>query len=143
MAVFFLLWLYLFFTFQVCPFFWSVVDKNAFDEPYYLYSSFFFCFLINIVISLWKENFNFNKDIFYKFFSFLFRPLGFIITYFICEFKKFFSFFKNIKYKKILNLLYVFLKSVLKLPGLVWRPIFKKWSYFGYFRINKSKWISK
>lgn len=138
--MFILLWLYLFFTFQVCPFFWTIVDKNALEEPYYLYSSFLFCLILNYLVSYWRENFNNNKDILYKFISFLFRPFGIIITFFVCEYKKIYSFLKTMKYKKILDLIKFFFKFVINIPGLIWRPIFKKWSYFGYFRTNKSKW---
>jgi len=138
--MFILLWLYLFFTFQVCPFFWSIVDKSALDEPYYLYTSFLICLVLNFFISYWRENFNNNKDILYKFISFLFKPLGFIITFFVCELNKILNFVKTMKYKKFLDLFKVFLNFIYSLPGLIWRPIFKKSSYFGYFRINKSKW---
>ena len=55
-------------------------------------------------------------------------------------------------FKKIYNFIYiksfVFLKSCFNFLNLyfknifiIWRPLFKKWSYFGYFRTNRSKWI--
>ena len=140
--MFILLWVYLYFTFQVCPFFWAIVDKNALEDPFYFYSSFLVCFLISYLINFWKENFNNNKDILYKFISFLFKPFGYIWTFFSCEVKKFFNFLKNFKYKKMITIFYIFFLNYWNKIKPLWRPIFRRWSYFGYFRINKSKWIN-
>lgn len=138
--MFILVWLYLLFTFYVCPFFWEIIDSGVLENTYYFYLSFLFCFFINYFISYWKENFNNNKDILFKFISFLFKPFAYLFTFILCEIKKFYNFLKNFKFKKIINISYLYFKNLLSKLSTIWRPIFKKWSYFGYFRTNKSKW---
>jgi hypothetical protein len=73
----------------------------------------------------------------------LFRNyLKLLINYLIIIFKKlslhFFSFFLNFhinfgkNYLSHLNLFQI----------ILWKPIFKKWSYFGLFRSYRSKWLN-
>lgn len=138
--MFILLWLYLFLTFQVCPFFWAIVDKSALDEPYYLYTSFLFCLILNFFISYWRENFNNNKDILYKFFSLFFKPFSIFFTLAYAHLKRFFYFSNNFNLVKFVEFFSNFLNKFNIKSFLIWRPLFRKWSYFGYFKSNRSKW---
>jgi len=138
--MFILTWLYIGITLEFCPFFWDILDEGAFESPYFFYTSFLFFFLINYIVIIWKESFNNNKDLLYKFVYFFFRPFSLFITYILGEIKRFYVFLIKFEYK-------IFFKTVydlifLKLGGffLIWRPLFRKWSYFGYFRSNRSKW---
>jgi hypothetical protein len=45
-----------------------------------------------------------------------------------------------------INTLYVFIKICLNFflrAGLVWKPLFKKSSYFGLYRSNRNQWLNK
>lgn len=140
MVVFVLTWLYIGFTFEACPFFWDIIDSGIFDNPYFFYYSFFFLFLMNYYFVFWSESFNNNKDVLYKFFSLLWRPFSIFFTLAYAHIKRYvhfsvyFNWFRSIT--TYLNLIYNFCLFYF----LIWRPLFRKWSYFGYFRTNRSKW---
>jgi len=140
MVVFLLTWLYIGFTFEVCPFFWDIIDSGIFDNPYFFYYSFIILFLINYLFIIWKESFNNNKDVLYRFFSLLIRPFSIFFTLVFAHLKRFFHFLFNFEYKSSIKTVYNLLKNIDFKSFLIWKPLFKKWSYFGYFRTNRSKW---
>lgn len=138
--MFLLTWLYIAFTFEVCPFFWDIIDNGIFDTPFFFYYSFFILFFLNYSVITWKEFFNNNKDVIYNFFSLCFRPFSIFFTLLFAHLKRFFHFLVYFDYKDFFkicsNLFFKFFSNFL----MIWRPLFRKWSYFGYFRTNRSKW---
>ena len=140
MVVFLLTWLYIGFTFEVCPFFWDIVDNDMFDNPYFFYYSFFSLFLLNYFVISWKESFNNNKDILYNFFSLCIRPFSIFFTLFYAHVKRFFHFSFNFNFNNLISTISNIFDKIYSSSFLVWKPLFRKWSYFGYFRTNRSKW---
>lgn len=63
-----------------------------------------------------------------------------LLNYILVHIKKYFIHFLKFYLFNSFNYLYLYLKSILPQLPLLWRPIFKKWSYFGLFRTYRSKW---
>jgi hypothetical protein len=140
MVVFLLTWLYIAFTFEVCPFFWDIIDNGIFDTPFFFYYSFFILFLLNYSVIIWKEFFNNNKDVIYNFFSLCLRPFSIFFTLFFAHLKRFSHFLVHFDYKNFIKITFDLFFKFFSNFFMIWRPLFRKWSYFGYFRTNRSKW---
>ena len=140
MVVFLLTWLYIAFTFEVCPFFWDIIDDGIFDAPLFFYYSFFSLFLINYFVIVWKESFNNNKDLILKFFNLCLRPFSILFTLIFAYVKRFVYFLIRFEYRNFFTTLLHFFSKFYSSSFIIWRPLFRKWSYFGYFRTNRSKW---
>lgn len=137
------LWLYLALTFEMCPLFWNVIEFSVHHKHFFFYSSFLVCFLFNyFILNLeWKEIFNKNADLALKFFTTLTTNFSIFINFFVVELKRFINFLLDFKYRKTILTLLLFLKDKISTKFNLWRPLFKKWSYFGYYRTNRSKWF--
>jgi len=140
MVVFLLTWLYIGFTFEVCPFFWDIIDSGIFDNPYFFYYSFFSLFLINYSVISWKESFNNNKDILYNFFFLIFKSFSIFFTLAYAHLKRFVHFLLHFSFIEFIETLSILFNKFYKNFFLIWRPLFRKWSYFGFFKTNRSKW---
>jgi len=117
-----------FFTFSV-----EIINLNFFLFVFVLYFINYF-FLKNL------NKYNSNLDLFFKYFKFFTKHLINLINLFFSFSKKFYNFI-YIKFFIFLKSSFIFLNLYLKNIFIIWRPLFKKWSYFGYFRTNRSKWI--
>ena len=133
-------WLYICLAIEMVPFFWDILDETVFTGQYIFLVLFTAFFIVNLFTLSWKETYNNNKDILYRFAAFSFKAVSILITLLSVRAKIFFSFLKNFKYKESIDtfLKLIFLKLSIKF--VIWRPIFRKWSYFGFFKTNRSKW---
>lgn len=102
---------------------------------------FIFIFTINFLFLNLKIKYNFNKDILIKFYNLFFKNPSFFLNYIINTFKKIYLFFIHFKYFKEKKMISNFFKKLNNLFFIFWRPLFKKFSYFGFYRSNRSKWI--
>lgn len=134
MKIFIFTFFYFYVTFNFCPFFELDLSLNFFTIFFtflFILNYFFFSKLQfnNIKIDLllnWIRLFLINSKNFFLFFIITIKKT----VYFL-----FFKFFRSIK----TNL--VFSKEYLSKIFLIWRPLFKKLSYFGFFRTNRNKWL--
>lgn len=99
-----------------------------------------FFFLLNYFFLKNLNNFNSNLDLCFKYFKFFTKHFFSLVNIIYFFFKKFYN-FVYIKFFIFLKSLSKFFNIYLKNVFIIWRPLFKKWSYFGYYRINRSKWI--
>ena len=137
MVWFIFVYLYTIMTLLYCPFFDKYVH-NIYDSFYWIFIILFF---INYFISWWRESYNNNLDLIFIFFKNIFKFFFKGLNYLLVEFKKIYNFIIKVKLYSFINNIYSFLHKIYKNMFIVWRPLFKKTSYFGYFRSNKSKWI--
>lgn len=106
----------------------------------YFYEFLFILFFLNFIYKR-KEKFNFNLDILSKYYLFFFKKPNYLLNYLIIIFKKIYVFIFNFKYNFFISTNKIFFSIFFKKINLTWRPLFKKFSYFGFFRSNRSKWI--
>ena len=140
MVIFIITVLYAGLTLELCPFFWDIVDGGLLENPYFFDITFLSFFCVNYSVTLWKESFNTNKDVVSKFFSFFFRAISIFFTLLFSELKRLYFFLKKIKYKTFLKTCWNFLCLYYDIFFVIWRPLFRKWSYFGFYKTNWSKW---
>jgi len=140
MVTFILTMLYIGLTLELCPFFWDIIDSGLFENPQFLYVSFLSSSLVNYFVIQWKETFNNNRDVLWKFLSFCLRAFSLFFVLLFSELKRLYFFLKKIKYKVFLKTCIDFLYLNWNKFFLIWKPLFKKWSYFGFYKTNRSKW---
>lgn len=137
----FFLYTYIFFTMMLCPWLDNLFNDWYNKEPYGFYYLVVFLFLFNCVINYFmvipsKNTLDF-KLFFLKIKSFLLY-----VNYLYLEFLKIFNFLKNEIFLKsfIFN---SFSNSFKKFANYFtyWRPLFKRFSYFGFNRLTKSKFF--
>lgn len=87
-----------------------------------------------------KKN-NIDLDIIFKYFSIVFKMPNVFLNLFLNIFKKIYTFLVYFKYKYIVITYKIISKKYFNTFFILWRPLFKKTSYFGYYRSNRSKWI--
>lgn len=139
MVIHLLLVLYLSIATEAFPFFWDILD-DSFKLPL------LYLFLLAVLMSLnfylfvWKEPFNNNKDILYRCANFCFRAVSIFFTLLLSEIKKFVLFLKKFKYREAINTHLVWFTLKVGVIFIIWRPLFRKWSYFGFYKTNRSKW---
>ena len=105
-----------------------------------VYFSFVIFFLNYFFFKNLNINYNSNLDLLFKYLKFFTKHLFNLLNLVYVIFKKFYNFI-YIKTFVFLKSLEIFFNFYLKNIFIIWRPLFKKWSYFGYYRINRSKWI--
>lgn len=82
-----------------------------------------------------------NYDFFFRFVQLSVDELWFFYSFLITELKRYIFFNQKFKYYFSNRTKKIFFEKKIKNKFLLWRPIFKKWSYLGYYRANRSKWI--
>src|SRR5690606_24838358 len=114
------------------------------DSPFFFYLSFLFFYVNGFIISKFCEVcFNFKRstieiDLLVKFTKLLLTSFkNFGLYLFIKSKKLLFSFLR--KFAKKLTTTYDFIKYYLDFIPFKWRPVFKKTSYFGFFRTFRNK----
>lgn len=110
-----------------------IINLNLIYFVFIIYFANYF-FLKNL------NNVNSNLDLFLKYFKFFTKHFFNLLNLFSSFFKKIYNFI-YIKLFVFLKSFLTFLNLYIKNIFIIWRPLFKKWSYFGYFRTNRSKWI--
>jgi len=100
---------------------------------FFFFYNYFFLKIINI-------NFNSNLDLFIKYLKFFTKHFFNLINIIFIIVKKLYNFI-YIKFFVFSKSSIFFFNFYIKNLFIIWRPLFKKWSYFGYYRINRSKWI--
>lgn len=133
--------MYIVFTLEVFPFFLNFIDAGLNQNRNILYLFFIFIFLLSYFFFDRRELFNNNNDILFKFFKLLFTTPSKFITYIFIEIKKFFLYSINFKFYHFIKTNLFFFGDKISNIFIIWRPLFKRWSYFGYYRSNRSKWI--
>ena len=118
------------------------VLKNPFTfEPYdsYVYANtapakepFFYC---EVPIA--------NFILLFKFSSILSSNSSFFHNYISIHFRKISCFFRCFRFFDLKNFISVYSKFLFKNFFVFWRPLIKKWSYFGIYRAYRSKWMWK
>ena len=140
MVINLLAWLYLSFFLESFPIFWDLLGDVIFEIPRIFLITTVSALFINAFLFVWRESFNNNGDVFYKFFVFCCRAVSIFFILLFAQMKKFYYFLGRFEYKKTFDtfLGLIFLKIGNK--NVIWRPLFRKWSYFGFFKTNRSKW---
>ena len=113
-------------------------------QNYFLSNSFLSIFLFFFIFNFYFNQsitYNLNFDLVFKYFSLFLKNFSFLLNYFINTFKKIILFLYYFKYRHIKLSISVYFKKHLSSFFIFWKPLFKKTSYFGYFRSNRSKWI--
>lgn len=132
-----LFWTSAFMLFPILGNFFILCFSNLF------YFFIFFCvfFLLNFLsLVFFRENKNFFKfDLLLKLLSFFNRNFKLSVNFVKVRFMLFFVFFKDTT-KRFYTFIDAFYKNI-KLNNYKWRPLFKKTSYFGFFRSHRSKWF--
>jgi len=137
----FFLYFYIFITMALCPWLDNLFNFWYDSETYNIYYIIFFCSVINYFLNKYliipsKDMLNFRL-----FFLHL-KSLYFYLNRLYIKFFKNLIFFKNEVFKK--SYIYNFIKSNwynLSNYFIYWRPLFKRFSYFGYYRLTKSKFF--
>jgi hypothetical protein len=135
----FFLYFYIFITMSFCPWLDNLFN-NWYDlETYNLYYVIFFCFFFNYVLNIiliipTKNTLDF------KLFFLNLKSFYFYINNFFFKFLKIFIFLKNeVIFKSFLfNWFLLNFNSFLNY-FTYWRPLFKRFSYFGFNKLTKSK----
>lgn len=115
------------------------------EEVIFFNGMFIFLFIIFFILNFYfifkKEKFNFNTDLIIKYYTIFFKTPNFFINFIYNMLKQIYIYFIFFKYKFKFDTLILMSKWLLINLPLTWRPLFKKFSYFGYFRSHRSKWI--
>ena len=120
--------------------FWLIFDEFVFIDNLYVFIFLIF-FLNSFFMANNKVEFNFNFDVLYKFLLFLIKTPNYMLNYVLISFKKIYTFLVYFKNKFYIDSSFIFLRRYFSKYFIIWRPLFKKFSYFGYYRSNRSKWI--
>ena len=137
----FFLYTYIFITMSLCPWLDDIFNVWYDFETYNLYYIIFFCFFLNVFLNVFLTIPTKNTLDFKLFFLNL-KSFYFYFNSFAVKFLKNFNFLKNeVFYKSfIFNFLKLNLNSFINY-FTYWRPLFKRFSYFGYHRLSKSKFF--
>ena len=65
----------------------------------------------------------------------------FSFNYTSVSFKKILCFFKGFRVFDLKNFISVYRRFLFRNHFVFWRPLIKKWSYFGMYRAYRSKWL--
>lgn len=68
------------------------------------------------------------------------RNFYLFINYVLIKLKKFFVFIIGIFFHKVIIFIKFYFRKMVY-NNVLWRPIFKKWSYFGFYASHRSKWL--
>ena len=115
-----------------------LIEQIIFFENFYTVTFLLF-FVFNFFVINKEEKFNFNIDLIVKYYLFFLRVPNFFLNFIVNTFKQIYVFLIYFKYKFVIDTNFMILKNIYKTFSLIWRPLFKKFSYFGYFRSNRSK----
>ncbi len=135
----FFLYLYVFLTMTFCPWLDNLFNYWYNLETYNVYYIIFFCFLVNYFLNMFiiiptKNTLNF------KLFFLNIKSFYFYTNNLIFKFLKIFVFLKNeVFLKSFLFNLFSFLTNSFTNYFTYWRPLFKRFSYFGFNKLTKSK----
>lgn len=126
---------------------WLVFKKLttclSFEEYRYIESS-IFNFTQPVKQTLTNDTSFFKKIYLVTKYIFLFRNyLKLFINYLLIIVKKFYLHFFSFICKNFFSFCRNYFSQFSFFISVKWRPIFKKWSYFGLFRSYRSKWINK
>lgn len=137
----FYVYFYIFFTMTLCPWldnlFNNWYDLETYNLYYIIIFSFLFNFLINSIIIIPTKN-----TLEFRFFFLQIKSFYFYINNLFVIFLKKFIFFKNEVFLK--SFFFNFFKlnfNNFSNYFTYWRPLFKRFSYFGYYRLTKSKFF--
>jgi len=81
--------------------------------------------------------------IFSKYIYFLSSRLSLAASWLAVNLRKILLFIIKHSFSHVFNFVKFFYVKAVKGFFLVWRPIFKKWSYYGVYRAYRSKWLKK
>jgi len=126
-------------------FFLNYTLEIIFEEFDNLFIWFFWFFFIDNIYALEdeesEEKFNFNSDILYKYFVVFLKTPNFLINFSKNWFNKFYLYTVFFKHKISMDGKKIFFSRYFNKISVIWRPLFKRTSYFGYYRSNRSRWI--
>lgn len=131
---------FFFVAFETSFVFWFFFDNEVTSHEYFILE-FVFVLIFNKYLDYDQYKLKFNIDIIFKFFLLMLKTPSFFFNYLINIFRKIFVFLYYYKYRDILNTFRIYSRKYSYRYFSIWRPLFKKTSYYGYYRSNRSKWI--
>lgn len=114
------------FFFEICPFFWDILDGIVIVDPKIFFFTLFTFFTISFFVCISKEPYNNNEDVSYKFSTFFFRAISVFFTLLFSRIKRFFYFLKNFKHSKSYNTFKGLSFLIFGFMFIIWRPLFRK-----------------
>lgn len=134
---------YLCFTLFLCPYLMNIVLNNYYS-PFFIYQVFLLFFPINFITSRSKnfESSRLNLDLLLRFLGLFCLNLKNFFLFLFIKFNKIINYLYFKSYRSV-NTLIEFYNIYFAKISLTWRPIFKRFSYFGYFRTYRNKWLNK
>ena len=135
----FFLYFYIFLTMVFCPFLDNLFNNWYDVETYNLYFIIFFCFSLNYVLNMFLT-IPTKNTFFFKLFFLKIKSFYFYSNSLLFKFLKIFIFLKNEVFLKssVFNWFDLNFNNFLNY-FVYWRPLFKRFSYFGFNRLSKSK----
>jgi hypothetical protein len=73
----------------------------------------------------------------------LFNKFSLGYTWVLIQIKKIYIFMRHFSFAPVINLVKLLFAKFSSTFFLLWKPVFKKWSYYGIFRSYRSKWLKK
>jgi len=137
----FILYLYIFVTMALCPYLDNLFNEWFDSEPYNFYYMLFFLILTNILINL-LMTIPTKQLLTFKLFFIKIKSFYNYIWLLYCKLNKLIFFLLNeVVFKSFLfNVSKKFLKNICTY-FTYWRPLFKRFSYFGFYKLTKSKFF--
>ena len=129
-----------FITIEFIAYFSILIEQIIFFSGFFILI-FISIFFLSFYFVRRKEKFNFNIDILVKYYLFLLKKPSILLNFLKNTFKQIYLFTIHFKYKFTIGTFKIIFRDLLSFFSLSWRPLFKKFSYFGYYRSNRSKWI--
>ena len=132
--------LYWIITFIFCPYLRDLFT-SGFSNPINFVKFFFIIIVTNCVLAIFvgKIKTFFKFDLLLRFISFFPRSIKSISNFFKIRFELFLKFLKDSN--KSLIFFFDSIKKNINFKNYKWYPLFKKQSYFGFFRSFRSKWF--
>lgn len=134
----FFLRFYIFITATVCPYFGDMINDFVSFNQYSFFYFYFFLFVLNIILHSYVRSSFLSFDLVTEYIVFFLKNTNQFVEYLVIRLKKIFYFLINKKLEKFFFIISFFKSSFLKFFYL-WRPLFKRFSYFGNFRLVKNK----
>jgi len=132
-----LIFFYFYVTLALCPFLWNICMLIFYSDGLFILG-----FVVGITMNTFFNPENKTNPIKIDFiYNTIKINFNLILNYFLLKLNNFFNFFLFFKYSNLLLKFKLFFSYIFKNFFIFWNPLFKKFSYFGFFRNNKQKWL--
>lgn len=140
MFTFLVTYLIFFISVEFFVYSWYILIDLLFFKNFFLFIFFTF-FYLNFFVFKNVEKARHNIDLLYKYFLILVKTPSFFTNVIVNKIRKFFIFTVYFRHQLTILSYKIIFGWFFRKFFIVWRPLFKKFSYFGYYRSNRSKWI--